>query len=186
MIIPDHAIAKMCLLGDGQLIHPFIVTQLQPASYDLRLGNEFMQLGNQVESIDPKELPEWQSVVTVPEDDFFVLHPGECVLAATVEWFAFSNDVAGQLGGKSSLGRLGLQVHATAGFFDPGFSGHATLELSNIGRVSIRLYPGMKIAQMVFLRLESPCERPYGTVGLGSKYKDQTGPQPSLYHHNFA
>jgi dCTP deaminase len=114
-----------------------------------------------------------------------ILHPGEFVLGSTLERVALADDLVGRLEGKSGLGRLGLLIHSTAGFVDPGFDGYLTLELSNVASLPITVYPGMKIGQVSFLRMTSPAERPYGSASLGSKYQNQRGPTPSRYFENF-
>jgi dCTP deaminase len=131
---------------------------------------------------DQEDLTE---LVTIQPDDVFILHPGEFVLGSTAERVALPDDLVARLEGKSSLGRLGLLIHSTAGFVDAGFSGHLTLELSNVANLPITLYPGMKIGQISFLRMTTPAERPYGSAGTGSKYQGQRGPTPSRYFENF-
>jgi dCTP deaminase len=156
--------------------------QVQPASVDLRLSAEFLTYKPaQVTCLDPRQ-PETLTAgterVTVPEGEAFILHPGEFVLGSTMERVAIPNDLVARVDGRSSVGRLAIVVHATAGFIDPGFSGEITLELSNIGRIPVRLYPGMRIAQVVFQTMTSPSERPYGQA-RGSRYHGQEGPQAS-------
>jgi dCTP deaminase len=131
---------------------------------------------------DQEELSE---LVEVIEDQPIVLHPGEFMLGSTLERVALSDDIVGRLEGKSSLGRLGLLIHSTAGFVDPGFDGHLTLELSNIANLPITVYPNMKICQISFLQMTTPAVTPYGSSGLGSKYQHQRGPTPSRYFENF-
>ena len=124
--------------------------------------------------------------VSVEEGKPFILHPGEFVLGTTLERLTLPDDIVARIEGKSSLGRLGLLIHATAGFVDPGWSnGQITLELSNVAPLPIRLWPGMKIAQLSFMRMDAPAERPYGHPELGSKYQGQKGPTPSRYWRNF-
>src|SRR5699024_383064 len=136
--------------------------------------------------IDPKQdMPDLTTEVEVPDDEPFVLHPGEFVLAATLEKFTLPNDLAGRLEGKSSLGRLGLLTHSTAGFIDPGFHGHITLELSNVANLPIVLWPNMKVGQLALFRMTSPADVPYGTGKLGSKYQGQRGPTPSTAYLSF-
>lgn len=185
MILPDHEIATA--IAAGVLgVDPFEPTNIQPASLDIRLDAVFRVFDHQAEIIDPRSGASISHGVALNPGQHMVLLPGEFMLASSVETFRFPSDLAGQLGGKSSLGRLGLQIHATAGFIDPGFHGMVTLELSNVARLPIRLYPGMKIAQMVFLRMASPCLRPYGSdAALGSKYMGQEGPVESRSHRNF-
>lgn len=186
-VLPDHAISKQQFERQGYpLISPFDQDRVQPASYDLSLANGFLIFKGSTEVIDPYEAIGLMERVDVEEGRSFVLHPGSFALGSTVERLMFPDDLCGQLGGKSSLGRLGLQVHATAGFFDPGYQGNPTLELSNVSPFPIRLHPGMKIAQMVFMRLEAKADRPYGHPGLGSKYTGSraAGVVESFYHEN--
>src|SRR6201993_526480 len=133
----------------------------------------------------PVEQPDLTRLVEPDGDEPFVLHPGEFVLASTYEVITLPDDLAGRLEGKSSLGRLGLLTHSTAGWIDPGFSGHVTLELSNVATLPIKLWPGMKIGQLCILRLTSPAEHPYGSARVGSKYQGQRGPTPSRSYQNF-
>jgi len=136
--------------------------------------------------IDPSsQQDDLTSLVEPDGDEPFVLHPGEFVLGSTFEQFTLPDDLAGRLEGKSSLGRLGLLTHSTAGFIDPGFSGHITLELSNVANLPITLYPGMKIGQISFLQMTTEAEHPYGSGAVGSKYQHQVGPRPSRYFENF-
>lgn len=183
MILSDNQVLEMWQEGD-LVIDPFDPEQLQAASYDVRLHKHFKTINpRRTSSLDPRRQPVkfYESYENVDEDDPFVLHPGEFALASTLERFSFPADVVGRLEGKSSLGRLGLIVHATAGFFDPGFTGHATLELHNLLRVPVELYYRMPIAQMSFLRVEGQVSRLYQ-----GKYQDQGAePQPSEYWRNF-
>ena len=146
-------------------IDPFDAELIQPSSIDVRLDSLFRVFNNQrYTHIDPKlEQPDLTTLVEVPEDEPFVLHPGEFVLGATLEKFTLPADLAGRLEGKSSLGRLGLLTHSTAGFIDPGFSGHITLELSNVANLPITLWPGMKVGQLALFAMTSPAETPYGS-----------------------
>lgn len=160
---------------------------IQPSSIDVRLDGFFRVFNNsRYTHIDPK-LPqeELTTLVEVEGDEPFILHPGEFVLGSTLEHFSIPDDLAGRLEGKSSLGRLGLVTHSTAGFIDPGFSGHITLELSNVANLPITLWPGMKIGQLCLFRLSSPSENPYGSAAVGSKYQGQRGPTPSKAYLNF-
>jgi len=175
-------------IENGQLsISLFSDSLIQPSSIDVRLDNLFRVFNNsKYTHIDPKqEMAELTTVVEVPEGEPFVLHPGEFVLASTLEQFTLPADLAGRLEGKSSLGRLGLVTHSTAGFIDPGFSGHITLELSNVANLPITLWPGMKVGQMALFRLTSAAQTPYGSTTLGSKYQGQRGPTPSKAYLNF-
>lgn len=184
-LLPDHAIIDSVEMGN-LIIQPFKPENVQPASYDITLGDAFMVFRHNLKIIDPEQRQDLMHRIVLEPGEEYVLHPGEFVLGASVEEFFVPPDLAIQLGGKSSLGRLGVQVHATAGFVDPGYQGNITLELSNVTRLPILLRPGMKIGQVVFLSLESPCERPYGSPGLGSKYVGQaaSGVVQSLYHKN--
>ena len=160
---------------------------VQPASIDVRLDRYFRLFDNHKYAvIDPAlEQPGLTRMVDVGEDEPFVLHHGEFVLGSTMERVTLPDDIAARLEGKSSLGRLGLLTHSTAGFIDPGFSGHVTLELSNTATMPILLYPGMKIGQLCFFKLSSPALRPYGSGAFGSRYQGQRGPTASRSHVNF-
>ena len=175
-------------IAAGQLgIEPFDASVVQPSSVDVRLDSLFRVFNNsRYTHIDPK-LPqeELTTLVEVEGEEPFILHPGEFVLGATLEKFTIPNHLAGRLEGKSSLGRLGLLTHSTAGFIDPGFSGHITLELSNTSNLPIALYPGMKVGQLAIFKLSSPAENPYGSGAVGSKYQGQRGPTPSKAYLNF-
>jgi dCTP deaminase len=168
-------------------IEPYDETMIQPSSVDVRLDRYFRVFENhRYPHIDPaEEQPDLTREVVTPHDEPFILHPGEFVLGSTFEVFTLPDDIAGRLEGKSSLGRLGLLTHSTAGFIDPGFSGHVTLELSNVATLPIKLWPGMKIGQLCILRLTSPAEHPYGSASVGSKYQGQRGPTPSRSYLNF-
>jgi dCTP deaminase len=169
------------------VLEPFDETLLQPSSVDLRLDRQFRTFNNHAYThIDPAtQQDDLTRMVEPAPDEAFVLHPGEFVLGSTFEVITLPEDVAGRLEGKSSLGRLGLLTHSTAGFIDPGFSGHVTLELSNMANLPIRLWPGMKVGQLCLFRLSSPAEHPYGSPVYGSRYQDQRGPTPSRSHVNF-
>ncbi len=160
---------------------------IQPSSIDVRLDRYFRLFDNHKYAvIDPsEEQPDLTRLVEVETDDSFILHPGEFVLGSTFENVTLPDDVAARVEGKSSLGRLGLLTHATAGFVDPGFDGHVTLELSNVATLPIRLWPGMKIGQLCFFRLTSAAEHPYGSAERGSHYQGQRGPTASRSHQNF-
>jgi dCTP deaminase len=169
-------------------LDPFDATLLQPSSVDLRLDRHFRTFNNHAYThIDPAlQQDDLTRMVEPPgPDEAFVLHPGEFVLGSTYEVISLPDDIAGRLEGKSSLGRLGLLTHSTAGFIDPGFSGHVTLELSNVANLPIRLWPGMKVGQLCLFRLSSPAEHPYGSPVYGSRYQDQRGPTPSRSFVNF-
>ncbi|MDH6138057.1 MULTISPECIES: dCTP deaminase [Kitasatospora] len=169
------------------VIDPFDPAMVQPSSIDVRLDRFFRVFENhRYPHIDPsQEQPDLTRLVEPDGDEAFILHPGEFVLASTYEVITLPDDVASRLEGKSSLGRLGLLTHSTAGFIDPGFSGHVTLELSNVATLPIKLYPGMKIGQLCLFRLSSPSEHPYGSERYGSRYQGQRGPTPSRSYLNF-
>ena len=166
---------------------PFTESMIQPSSVDVRLDKFFRVFENHRYSvIDPSiEQPDLTREVVAEGDEPFILHPGEFVLASTYEVITLPNDIAGRLEGKSSLGRLGLLTHSTAGFIDPGFSGHITLELSNVANLPVKLFPGMKIGQLCLIKLSSPAEHPYGSEKYGSRYQGQRGPTASRSFLNF-
>ncbi|MGW5192411.1 dCTP deaminase [Kribbella sp. NPDC004138] len=168
-------------------LDPFEAAMVQPSSVDVRLDRFFRVFENhKYPHIDPsEEQPDLTRLVEPEGDEPFILHPGEFVLGSTYELVTLPDDVAARLEGKSSLGRLGLLTHSTAGFIDPGFSGHVTLELSNVATLPIKLWPGMKIGQLCFFRLSSPAEHPYGSAKYGSRYQGQRGPTPSRSFQNF-
>ncbi|GAA1719629.1 dCTP deaminase [Isoptericola hypogeus] len=169
------------------VLDPLDPDMLQPSSIDVRLDRYFRLFDNhKYPFIDPsQEQPDLTRLVEVSPDEPFVLHPGEFVLGSTFESVTLPDDVAARLEGKSSLGRLGLLTHSTAGFIDPGFGGHVTLELSNVATLPITLWPGMKIGQMCFFRLSSPAEHPYGSQAYGSRYQGQRGPTASRSWQSF-
>lgn len=186
MLLSDRDIKAE--LDSGRVrLDPYDPSMVQPSSVDVRLDRMFRVFENhRYPSIDPSvDQPELTRLVEPTGDDAFILHPGEFVLASTYEVVSLPDDIAGRLEGKSSLGRLGLLTHSTAGFIDPGFSGHVTLELSNVATLPIKLFPGMKIGQLCLFRLSSPAEQPYGAAGYGSRYQGQRGPTPSRSHLNF-
>lgn len=168
-------------------ISPLIKEFIQPSSVDLRVGADFRVFENHKYShIDPKaKQDDLTTLVTSSMEEPFVLHPGEFVLGTTFEKVSLSNKVVARLEGKSSLGRIGLLIHSTAGFVDPGFSGYLTLELSNVANLPIKIYPEMKIGQISFYYLNSPSESKYGSDIYGSKYQGQEGPTPSRSHNDF-
>ena len=186
MLLSDRDIAAEIKAGRVQ-VEPFEPKMIQPSSVDVRLDRFFRVFENhRYEVIDPSvEQSELTREVAVAPDEFFILHPGEFVLASTYEVITLPDDIAGRLEGKSSLGRLGLLTHSTAGFIDPGFSGHITLELSNVANLPVKLYPGMKIGQLCLIKLSSPAEHPYGSAVYGSRYQGQRGPTPSKSWLNF-
>ena len=168
-------------------VEPFDEAMIQPSSVDVRLDKFFRVFENHKYSvIDPStEQAELTREVIAEGDEPFILHPGEFVLASTYEIITLPDDIAGRLEGKSSLGRLGLLTHSTAGFIDPGFSGHITLELSNVANLPLKLFPGMKIGQLCLIKLSSPAEHPYGSEKYGSRYQGQRGPTASRSFKNF-
>jgi dCTP deaminase len=186
MILSDGSIRRA--LAEGRLIiDPLDDAQIQPASVDVRLGPEFLVFRNHTtEVIDPYDKPaDLNERVRVAEGTAFVLHPGEFVLGTTVEAIGLPDDLVARVEGKSSLGRLGLLIHATAGFVDPGWPrGQITLELSNVATLPIKLWPGMRIGQLSFHTLDAAAERPYGHAALNSKYVGQVGPVSSQYARN--
>ena len=169
-------------------IDPYDPADLQPSSVDLHLDRSFRVFrNNRYPYIDVRApQPDLTELLTVEEDEQFILHPGEFVLGVVAERIGLPTDIVATLDGKSSLGRLGLVVHQTAGVIDAGFDGHITLELANVANLPITVYPGMRIAQLSFLTLTTPAEHPYGSGRLGSKYQGQAEPTPSRYHLNFA
>jgi dCTP deaminase len=175
-------------LDQGRIgLDPFDPALIQPSSIDVRLDRYFRLFDNhKYPFIDPAEdQPELTHLVETKPDEPFILHPGEFVLGSTYEQVSLPDDIAARLEGKSSLGRLGLLTHSTAGFIDPGFSGHVTLELSNVATLPIKLWPGMKIGQLCYFRLSSPAENPYGSSIYGSRYQGQRGPTASRSFQNF-
>ena len=186
MLLSDRDIRAQLEAG-RVLLDPFDPAMIQPSSVDVRIDRYFRLFDNhKYPYIDPAEAqPELTRLVEVEPDEAFILHPGEFVLASTYEVVTLPDDVAARLEGKSSLGRLGLLTHSTAGFIDPGFSGHVTLELSNVATLPIKLWPGMKIGQLCFFQLSSPADKPYGSVGYGSRYQGQRGPTASLSYRAF-
>jgi dCTP deaminase len=175
-------------LESGRVVlDPYEPTMLQPSSIDVRLDKLFRLFDNhKYKVIDPAEdQPDLTRLVEVANGDSFVLHPGEFVLGSSYEAITLPDDIAARLEGKSSLGRLGLMTHSTAGFIDPGFSGHVTLELSNVATLPILLWPGMKIGQLCFFQLSSPSEHPYGSSEYGSRYQGQRGPTASRSWQSF-
>jgi len=168
-------------------IEPYDEAMVQPSSIDFRLDRFFRVFENhRYPHIDPAADQSDLTREVEPEgDEPFILHPGEFVLGSTYEVCSLPDDIAARVEGKSSLGRLGLLTHATAGFVDPGFSGHVTLELANVATLPIKLYPGMKIGQLCFFRLTSAAEHPYGSAKYGSRYQGQRGPTPSRSFANF-
>jgi dCTP deaminase len=169
-------------------LEPLDLGMVQPSSIDVRIDRFFRLFDNhKYPFIDPREdQPDLTHLLEVAPDEPFILHPGEFVLGSTYELVTLPDDIAARLEGKSSLGRLGLLTHSTAGFVDPGFSGHVTLELSNVATLPIKLWPGMKIGQLCFIRLSSAAEHPYGSGEYGSRYQGQRGPTASRSFKNFS
>ncbi len=186
MILSDRTIREEVAAG-RIIIEPFDDDAVQPSSVDVKLDRYFRVFRNHtLGHIDLKEnLEELTELVQASDEDPFILHPGEFVLGSTLERIAIPADLVGRIEGKSSLGRLGLLIHTTAGFVDAGWDGTLTLEFSNVASLPITLYPGMKIGQISFIRMTTEADNPYGTGKLGSKYQGQKGPRPSRYWENF-
>jgi dCTP deaminase len=186
VVLSDRTIRR--LIAEGRIgIDPFDAELIQPSSVDVRVDRFYRVFhNNRYGFIDVKQAQDdLTELVEMGGDTPFILHPGEFVLGSTLERIQLPEDVVGRLDGKSSLGRLGLLIHSTAGFIDPGWDGHITLELSNVAKLPITIYYGMKIGQLSFVQLSEPADAPYGTGGLGSKYQGQQGPTPSRYWQNF-
>ncbi|WP_420452378.1 dCTP deaminase [Ilumatobacter sp.] len=192
MILSDRSLRDQLAAG-RIVIEPLDDSLVQPSSVDVRISHLFRVFRNHTRGvIDVKlDLQNLTELVEMPVgadgvgDDAFMLHPGEFVLGSTYERIAVPDDLVARVEGKSSLGRLGLLIHSTAGFIDAGFDGHITLELANVASLPITLYPGMKIGQVSFMQMTSAAERPYGSGAAGSKYQGQRGPTPSRYFENF-
>jgi dCTP deaminase len=185
VVLSDRTIRR--LLEEGRIgIDPYDEALMQPSSLDVRVDRYFRVFRNsRYPYIDVKTEQEELTELVEAGDEAFILHPGEFVLGSTLERVTLPDDLVARLEGKSSLGRLGLLIHSTAGFIDPGWDGHVTLELSNVANLPITIYAGMKIGQLSFVQLTEPAERPYGSAGIGSKYQGQRGPTPSRYWQNF-
>ena len=186
MVLSDGAIRR--LIEAGRIgIDPYDPALMQPSSLDVRADRFFRVFRNsRYPYIDVMQAQdELTELVEVEDGEPFILHPGEFVLGSTLERVTLPDDLVARLEGKSSLGRLGLLIHSTAGFIDPGWDGHVTLELSNVANLPITIYPTMKIGQLSFVQLSEPAERPYGSEEIGSKYQGQRGPTPSRYYKNF-
>ena len=186
MVLSDRTIARL-LEEERIVIEPYDESLLQPSSVDVRVDRFFRVFHNaRYAYIDVKEPQEdLTELVEIDDERPFILHPGEFVLGSTLERIVLPDDLVARLEGKSSLGRLGLLIHSTAGFIDPGWDGHVTLELSNVANLPITIYHGMKIGQISFVQLTEPADKPYGSGELGSKYQGQMGPTPSRYWQNF-
>jgi len=186
MLMSDRDIRAQLQAGRIGL-DPLNLELIQPSSIDVRLDRFFRLFHNHKYAfIDPREdQAELTHMVEVAADEAFILHPGEFVLGSTFEFVSLPDDIAARLEGKSSLGRLGLLTHSTAGFVDPGFQGHVTLELANVSNLPIKLWPGMKVGQLCFFQLSSPAETPYGSAKYLNRYQGQRGPTASRSHLNF-
>ncbi len=187
MILSDRSIREELAAG-RIVIEPLGTSAIQPSSVDLHVDRLFRVFRNDTTPyIDPRQPQEdLTELVEVPEGRRFILHPGEFVLGSTRERVVLPDDLVARLEGKSSLGRLGLLIHSTAGFVDAGWDGHLTLELSNVANLPIAIHPHMKIGQISFLRMTTAADEPYGAGATGSKYQGQRGPTPSRYYLNFA
>ena len=186
MLMSDRDIRAEIEAGNIGL-EPLDMGLLQPSSFDVRLDRFFRLFDNHKYAyIDPaEEMSELTRFVEVAADEAFILHPGEFVLGSTYEFVSLPDNIAARLEGKSSLGRLGLLTHSTAGFVDPGFNGHVTLELANVSNLPIKLWPGMKVGQLCFFQLSSPSETPYGSAKYLNRYQGQRGPTASRSFMNF-
>jgi dCTP deaminase len=185
VVLSDRTITR--LLEEGRIeIDPYDSGLLQPSSVDVRVDRYFRVFRNNLYPfIDVKQAQEDLTELVEVDGDPFILHPGEFVLGSTLERVRLPDDLVARLEGKSSLGRLGLLIHSTAGFIDPGWDGHVTLELSNVANLPITIYPEMKIGQLSFMELTEAAASPYGSGAIGSKYQGQKGPTPSRYYRNF-
>ena len=186
MVLSDRTIRQE--IESGRIvIDPFEASNVQPSSVDVRVDRQFRVFHNaRYPYIDVRQpMDDLTELVEVSGDEPFILHPGEFVLGQTLERVTLPDDLVARLEGKSSLGRLGLLIHSTAGFVDSGFSGNLTLELSNVANLPITIYHGMPIGQISFMRMDGPVERPYGTGEAGSKYQGQAEPTPSRFYLNF-
>jgi dCTP deaminase len=186
VVLSDRTIREE--IESGRIvIDPFEASNVQPSSIDVRVDRQFRVFHNaRYPYIDVRQpMDDLTELVEVSDDEPFILHPGEFVLGQTLERVTLPDDLVARLEGKSSLGRLGLLIHSTAGFVDSGFSGNLTLELSNVANLPITIYHGMPIGQISFMRMDGPVERPYGSGEAGSKYQGQAEPTPSRFHLNF-
>lgn len=186
MLLSDRDILAAQEVGHISL-EPWLPELIQPASIDVRLDRHFRLFNNHAYTcVDPAENQDsLTEAFSVEPDEPWILHPGEFALGATYEYVKLDSTIAARLEGKSSLGRLGILTHSTAGFIDPGFEGHITLELSNVSTLPVKLWPGMKIGQICFFQMSSPVEHPYGSTKNGSHYQGQRGPTPSRSYVNF-
>ena len=186
MILSDRSLREE-IANNRIVIDPLDERCIQPSSIDVKVSNLFRVFRNHTAGIiDVKEdMEDLTELITIQDEGVFMLHPGEFVLGSTLERIAVPNDLVARIEGKSSLGRLGLLIHSTAGFIDAGFDGHVTLELANVASLPITIYPGMRIGQVSFMRMTTPADKPYGSGAQGSKYQGQRGPTPSRYFENF-
>jgi dCTP deaminase len=186
-VILSDASIKAQITSGRLIIDPFDLKLVQPSSVDLRLDRRFLVFRNTRRAyLDVKErADDLMESITPDEGEPIVLHPTEFILGSTVETVTIPDDLVGRLEGRSSVGRLGIVIHSTAGYIDPGFSGQITLEIANLANIPVRLYPGMRIAQISFSQMTSPAETPYGQRGLGSKYQGQASPTPSRLYLDF-
>ena len=186
MILSDRSIRE-AIAARRIVIDPLDESCLQPSSIDVKVSNLFRVFRNHSAAVIDvkKDLADLTELVEISGDEAFMLHPGEFVLGSTLERVTIADDLVARVEGKSSLGRLGLLIHSTAGFIDAGFDGHITLELSNVANLPITIYPGMKIGQVSFMTMTTPADKPYGSGARGSKYQGQRGPTPSRYFENF-
>lgn len=187
MVLSDHSI-KAAIAAGRLAIRPLQLENIQPASVDLRLAGQVLTFANSrqpVCDIRAAAAAGLTEPAAIPDPEPFILHPGEFILGSTIEHIELPADLVARLEGKSSLGRLGLVIHSTAGFIDPGWSGQLTLELSNLSRLPITLYQGMKIGQISFLELTTPADRLYGSPDLNSKYQGQEGPTASRGYQEY-
>ena len=186
MVLSDHSLREQLAAG-RIIIEPYDEQCVQPSSIDVKVSNLFRVFRNHTAGIiDVKEdMENLTELITVPDDGVFMLHPGEFVLGSTLERVVVPSDLVARIEGKSSLGRLGLLIHSTAGFIDAGFDGHVTLELANVASLPITIYPQMRIGQISFLQMTTAADNPYGSGANGSKYQGQRGPTPSRYFENF-
>ena len=186
VILSDRSIREQLAAG-RIIIDPLDETCIQPSSIDVNVSNHFRVFRNHTAGVIDvkKDMTHLTELVEIADGDAFMLHPGEFALGSTLERVGVPDDMVARVEGKSSLGRLGLLIHSTAGFIDAGFDGHITLELSNVANLPITLYPGMKIGQVSFMMMTTPADKPYGKGAKGSKYQGQRGPTPSRYFENF-
>ena len=186
VILSDRSIREQLAAG-RIIIDPLDETCIQPSSIDVKVSNLFRVFRNHTAGVIDvkKDMTHLTELVEIADGDAFMLHPGEFALGSTLERVGVPDDMVARVEGKSSLGRLGLVIHSTAGFIDAGFDGHITLELSNVANLPITLYPGMKIGQVSFMMMTTPADKPYGKGAKGSKYQGQRGPTPSRYFENF-